>query len=177
MNLSCPVERGLNIGHDVFATHAVKKARALQQFGGLLHCAAEQQRSAGFMQSFCKSLDSVNAGGVDGRHVAQAQNDHRCKCFEVDGRFDQLLCGAEKKRPVNAKQRHVRRKDAALQHVGQAVADVFVSHRRDGGGFSDAIDIEQRGQGKADPDGDRQIRKDRERKGDQPDARWRRESI
>ena len=31
-----------------------------------------------------KRLDGVNAGGVDGRHVAQPQNHHRLEGFDID---------------------------------------------------------------------------------------------
>ena len=53
--------------------------------------------------------------------------------------------------------------------VRQAVANVVVGDRSDGGGFGDAIDVEQRGQRHADADGDGEIGEDREREGDQPD--------
>ena len=117
-----------------------------------------------------EGLDGVNAGGVDGGHVAQAQDDDRLEGFDVDGGFDQLLRGAEEERAVDAQERDVGRNDAALQRVRQAVADVVVGDRSDGGGFGDAIDVEQRGQRHADADGDGEVGEDGKRKGDQPDG-------
>ena len=67
------------------------------------------------VQALGECLDGVNAGGVDGRHIAQAQNDDRLKGFDVGGGLDQLLGGAEEERAVNAQQRDVGRNDAALQ--------------------------------------------------------------
>jgi hypothetical protein len=74
-----PVQRGLNVGHEVFAANAVKKAASAEQFRGLLHGAAKQHDAARFVQSFGKGLDGMNPGGVDGRHIAQPQNDDRLK--------------------------------------------------------------------------------------------------
>ena len=42
------VERGLNVGHDVFAADVLEETRVLQQFRGLLHGSAEEQGAAGF---------------------------------------------------------------------------------------------------------------------------------
>ena len=124
------------------------------------------------MQALGEGLDGVNAGGVDGGHVAQAQNDDRLEGFDIRGGFNQLFRGAEEKRAVDAQQRDVGRNDASLQRVRQAVADVVVGDGRDGGGFGDAIDVEQRGQRHAHADGDGEVGEDGERKSDQPDSRW-----
>ncbi len=114
--------------------------------------AAWRRRAAGCgptsRRRLAKRLDGVDAGGVDGRHVAQAQDHHRLKGLEIGRCFDQLFRRPKQERPVNAQQRDVGRQDAPLQHMRQAVANVFVGDRRDGCGVGNAIDVEQRGQRK-----------------------------
>ncbi len=74
--------------------------------------------------------------------------------------------------PWMRKQRDVGRNDASLERVRQAVANVVVGDRSDGGGFGDAIDVEQRGQRHAYADSDGEVGEDSKGKGDEPDGRW-----
>ena len=62
-----------------------------------------------------EGLDGVSAGGIDGRHVAQAEDDDRREGLDVCGCVDQLFGGAEEEWAVDAQQRNVGRNDAALQ--------------------------------------------------------------
>ena len=164
------VEGCLNVGHDVFAAEAVKEACAAEELGGLLHGTAEDQGAAGVVQALGEGLDGVDAGGVDGGHVAEAQDDDGLEGVDVDGGFDELFCGSPQKRTVDAEQRDVGRNDAALEHVRQAVADVLFGDWGDGGGVCNAVDVEQRGEAEADGDGDGEVGEDGEREGDQPDG-------
>ncbi len=57
-----------------------------------------------------------------------------------------------------------------LEDVGLAVAEVLAGDGLDGGGFSDAVDVEERGEGHADSDGDGEVGEDGEREGGEPDG-------
>ena len=109
----------------------IEEAGAAQEFAGLLHCATKDQGAAGVMEALGKCLDGVDAGGVDGGHVAETQDDDGFEGFKIDGGFDELFCSSPQKRTVNAEHRDVGRNDAALERVGRAVADVVVGDGRD----------------------------------------------
>ena len=164
------VKGGLDVGHDVFAADVIEEARLQKELRGLLHRSAEQERAARGVKASGECLDGVNAGGVDGRHVAQAQNDDGREGFKVGRCLDKFLCSSEEKRAVDAEQRDIGRQDAALEGVGQTVANVVVGYRRDGGGFGNAVDVDQRGERHSNADGDREIGEDGERESDQPDG-------
>ncbi len=111
----------------------------------------------------------MDTGGVDGGHVAQAQNHNRREGFEICRSFHELFGSPEEKRAVDAQKRDVGRDDAPLQHVGQPVADVVIAHRRDRCGLGNAINVEQGRQSQADGNGHSEIGKHREAEGDEPD--------
>ena len=77
-------------------------------------------------KAFCERFDGVNAGGIDGGHIAQADDNYRLEGFDVGCGFDQFFCCAEEERAMDAQDGDVRRNDAALRRVGQAVTDVIV---------------------------------------------------
>ena len=147
MDLLGAVEGGLDVGHDVFAADVIEEAGLQKQLGGLLHGAAEDQARG---PSACRRLANVSMAWMPVASMAVMLRRRRItigrKDFEIGGGFDQLFGGAEEKRAVDAQDRDVGRDDAALQDVGQAVADVLVGDGRDGGGFGDAVDVEQRGE-------------------------------
>jgi hypothetical protein len=71
MDFRGAVERGLDIRHDVPATHAVEESLAAQQLRRLLHGPAEHHGSAGFVKTLGKLLDGVNAGSIRSQQKSQ----------------------------------------------------------------------------------------------------------
>jgi hypothetical protein len=112
----------------------------------------------------------MRARSINGRHIAQAQDNDRRKGIYVYRRVDKLLCCAEQEWSMDAQKRDVCRNDTALKRMRETIANVIIGDRNDSCGFRNAIDIEQRCERQSNPDGDRQIGKDGQGKGDQPDG-------
>ena len=85
---------GLDVGHDVFSAEAVEEAGAAEELGGLLHGSAKDEGAAGVVKALGEGLDGVNAGGVDGGHIAEAQDDDGLEGVDVNGGLDELFCGS-----------------------------------------------------------------------------------
>ena len=136
----------------------------------MVHGSAEEEGAAGRAEAAGEGLERVDAGGVDGSHVAEAQDDDGLELVEVGGGFEKLFGGAEEEGAVDAEERDVGRDDLALEVVGEAVADVGVVDGDDGGGFCHAADVKQGGEAKADGDSDGEVGKDGECEGDEPDG-------
>ena len=119
-----------NAETNVAAPDVVLKFGLMQETGGLLSRTAKNEAAPGTVDQVRQILQSLQAGGVDRRHVSQAQNDDRGQIRKAaDDRFD-LVCRSEEKRPVNAEDRDVRRDVLVLQDVGVPLLEIVVGHFR-----------------------------------------------
>ncbi len=117
-----------------------------------------------------KIFDSAKAGGVDGGHIAQAQDDNGRQGFQRVENVGELVRGAEEKWPVNAEDRGVLGNVLALQDVDAAVFDVIAGNARDGGGARNFANEHERGEDHADFDGKGEVSDDGEGHGQEPDG-------
>ena len=77
VHLPGAIESGLHVRADVFPANVRDEFRLLQKFGGLAARTAKDQRAAGTFEPIAESFQGMQASGVDGSHVAQAQDDDR----------------------------------------------------------------------------------------------------
>ncbi len=62
---------------DVFLSHMGVKFSLMEPFRRLFSRATKNELSAGFVHLVGKILQRLQAGGVDGRHIAESQNNDR----------------------------------------------------------------------------------------------------
>jgi hypothetical protein len=72
-----PVERALHVLTHVLAAHVAREFHLTHVPARLRAGAAEDQRVAVLVQQFGQVLERPEVGRIDGRHVAQAQDDNR----------------------------------------------------------------------------------------------------
>ena len=65
-----------DVGADVFAAYVLFEASLGHEAGGLLACSAENKGAAGGVDFVGEALKGLEAGGVDGCHVAETQNEY-----------------------------------------------------------------------------------------------------
>jgi hypothetical protein len=70
-------QRCLHMRQDVLGADMLDELGLLEELGGLVPRAAEDQRPSGPGQAIAEGLQNVQAGRIDGRHVPQAQNQDR----------------------------------------------------------------------------------------------------
>ena len=85
--------------------------------GGLLACTAEDERAAGVVDLVGEPFECLEAGGVDGGHVAQAQDDDVRERSAMSRDVIELFGAAEEERAVNAEDGDVVGNLAALKDV------------------------------------------------------------
>ena len=76
MNLGRPGQSLGDIFTDVFRAHVLLKFRLVHELGGLFRRVAKNQLPARAVHLIREKLQGQQPGGIDGSHVAQAQNDH-----------------------------------------------------------------------------------------------------
>src|SRR5215471_20809447 len=132
-------------GANVFRANVAFKFGLLHKLSGLLACAAEEQVTAGGMEAVREFADSSEAGGIDGSHVAKAENDNGRERLDVFRDFVELVGGAEEKRAVNAIDDSVVGDVLALKDMDGTVGHVIAGDASDGGGTGDLADVGQGG--------------------------------
>ena len=80
-------EGGLYVGEDVFRAYVLEEVGASDDVLGLVAGTAEEEGSAGFIEARVELLEGVDAGGVEGGHVAEAEDDYVTELVEVAGGF------------------------------------------------------------------------------------------
>ncbi len=125
----------------------------MDQLCGLLAGPAEDQGALAGVQGLGDFFQGEEPGGVEGGHVAQAQDDHRRQLVQVLGDDGKFVGGAEQERSMDAEDGGIVRDVFVLENVHASVFDVVVGDLRDGGGRGDAADEEQRGQNHSGFDG------------------------
>jgi hypothetical protein len=118
-------EGGLYVGEHVLRAYVVEEVGAGDDVLGLVAGAAEEEGSAGFMEAGVELLEGVEAGGVEGGHVAQAEDDDVAEGVEVAGGFGQLFGGAEEEGAVDAEDADVGGNLFVLKDMRLAVAEIF----------------------------------------------------
>ena len=160
----------LHVGQNIFRANALKKVGSGEELRRLIARATHEEHLAGFVQTLREAFKSVDAGGVERGHVAEAENDDVTKLAEVVGGFGKLLRGSEEEGPVDAEDGDVGWDVLVLKDVSLPVAEIVARDRSDRGGFSDAVDVEQRSERHAHADGDGEIGKHGESKRREPDS-------
>src|SRR6266404_8374665 len=112
-------------GANIFGADVTFEVGLLHELGGLFARAAKQQGTAGFVKLIGKIFDCAQAGGVDGGHVAQSQDDNGRQGIQRIENISELVRGAEEKRAMNAEDSDVIGKVLTLQDVDAAVFDVI----------------------------------------------------
>jgi hypothetical protein len=77
-----------------------------------------------------KLLQGQQPGGIDGRHVSEAQNDHARKLGKLMYNLVQLVRGSKQERAVDAEYSHVRRNHLVLRKMSAAAFNRVRSHPR-----------------------------------------------
>src|SRR5690242_19708772 len=98
--------------------------------GGLLPSATENQRSIGRFELASNFFQSKQAGSIQRGHVAQAKNHNRGQCMDLLGYERELLRRAEQERSMDAEDGGVIGDVFVLQDVDASVLDVFVGDLR-----------------------------------------------
>ena len=122
------------------------------------------------MYTVRESLQSLQARGIDGRHVAQSENNDGLKIGQTGNNHVEFVGSAEQKRAVNPEDADVRRNVFVLQDVGVSFLNVLVGHFGHRGRLSHLSNEHQRGQNHAGFYHDREIREDGQQKRHQPRA-------
>ena len=136
-------------------------------------CSRAPQKMAVRPDDRSRSVRSSSArkpGGVDRRHVAQAEDHDRRQFIDPVDHALKFVGRAEEKRAVDAKNRHVVGNVLVLEDVHAAFFQVFGRHLIDGRRARHAPDVEQRGENHPDFDGDREVGEDGQRKRRHPDG-------
>src|SRR5580704_9018422 len=121
LSLSCVIKiRGAlegvsNARADVFRAHMTFEFGLLHELGGLFARATEQERPAGGVQRVGQVADGAKTGGVDGRHVAEAQDYDGRQGIDLAENFREFVGCAEQEWSVDAEDRCVRRDVFSLQ--------------------------------------------------------------
>ena len=106
-----------NTRADVPRADVLFKFGLMHQTGGLFTRAAEDQAAAGGMHGIGQLFESLQAGSVDGRHVAETQHEDGRQLRKSLDHLVNLIGSAKKKRSVDAEDGHVRRNFLVLQDV------------------------------------------------------------
>src|SRR5258708_5602044 len=93
VNLAGAGEGAFDIRLDVFLADVFGEFGLLENLAGLGASAAEQESTAGFAQTIGEDFDGVEAGGVDGGHVAEAEDDYRGELVDMVGGIDEFIGG------------------------------------------------------------------------------------
>src|SRR5689334_7132022 len=101
VNLGGALEGLGDAGANIFGADVALEFGLLHELGGLLAGAAEQQRAAGFVKLVGKIFDRTEAGGVDGSHVAEAQDDNGWQGVQRIENVGEFVGGAEEEWSVN----------------------------------------------------------------------------
>ena len=97
----------LHMRQYIIPPNMIHKVGLLEESRWLFSRATDQQRSSRFMQAMGKSFDCMETCCIQRSHVAQTENDNRIEFIQIPGRFHQLFCRAEQKRPVDSVDRDV----------------------------------------------------------------------
>src|ERR1700730_4036805 len=163
-------QRFLHVLADIFWADNFRELPLMAQLCGLIAGGAEDQGALAGVQGLGDFFQGEEAGGVEGGHVAQAQDNHRRQLVQVLGHDRNFVSGAEQERSVDAEDGGVARDVFVLENVHASVFDVVVGDLQDGGGRGDAADEEQRGQNHSGFDGYSKIRENGQGEGDQPNT-------
>ena len=93
---------------------------------------AENQAAARFMHRIREFLQSLQSRGINSGHISKAKNNDGRQLRQAGSHFVQLVGGAEKKWPMDTKDRHVIGNLLVLENVHVTFANVFMgylSHR------------------------------------------------
>ena len=120
-----PLQRFRDTRANIFGADVASKFRLGHELRGLFPRAAEQKRTAGLVKLIGKIFYGAEARGIDGRHIAQAEDDDgRQRVQRIDD-LRKFIGGSEEKWPVDAKNGRVLRNVLALQDVDAAIFDVI----------------------------------------------------
>lgn len=112
----------LHVGQNILRANALKKVGSGEELRRLIARATHEEHLAGFVQTLREAFKSVDAGGVERRHVTEAEDDDVSKLPEVAGSFSKLLCGSEEEGPVDAEDGDIGWDLFVLKDVGLPVA-------------------------------------------------------
>src|SRR5208283_5394580 len=153
MNLFCAGQGFIDIGTNILATNVTIETGFAHQVFRLRPGAADQHGAPTFLQGGREFFKSSDAGGVNGSHIAQTENDDGRQGGKVIGDGHDLVGNTEQKWSVNAIDRGVIGNLLVLQVVGAAVFDVVVGDFGDRGGEGNFADEGEGGKDHADFDG------------------------
>src|SRR5215467_5312737 len=132
-------------GANVFRANVAFKFGLLHKLSWLLACTAEEQVTAGGMDTVREFADGSEAGGIDRSHVAEAENDNGREGLDLVCDFVEFVGGAEEKRAVNTIDDSVVGDVLALKDMDGTVGHVIAGDAGDGGGTGDFADVRQGG--------------------------------
>src|SRR3954469_20367261 len=121
---SRPLERRLYVGTDILRTHMLFELRLSHELGWLFASATQDECASGFLQCVRDVLECLEAGGVNGGHVAQPQNDDRWQVFQLILDNRDLLGSAEQEWAMDAEDAEVVWNGLVLQDVHAAFIDI-----------------------------------------------------
>jgi hypothetical protein len=104
-----PFQSHGNTRADVACADVLLKFGLMHQAGGLFAGAAEDEAAACRVHSIGQVFESLQAGGVDGRHVSETQHNDGREFRDALDQFVDFIGGAKKKRAVDAEDGHVGR--------------------------------------------------------------------
>src|SRR5579863_9279452 len=119
----------LHVGQNIFRADALEKFRSREKLRRLIARATHEEYFARFVQTLREAFECVDSGGIERRHITEAQDDNVAKMTEVARSFGQLLGGSEEEWPVDAEDRHIGGDVLILQDVGLPVAEVVTRDR------------------------------------------------
>src|ERR1700730_5547717 len=152
VHLGGAVEGFGDAGANVLGADVAFEFGLAHELGGLFAGTAEQKRAAGFVKLVGEIFYGTEAGGVDGGHVAQGQDDNGRQRVQRIENVCEFVGRSEEKWSVNAVDSRVLGNVLTLQDVDAAVFDVIAGDARDGGGTRDFANKHQRGKDHADFD-------------------------
>jgi hypothetical protein len=118
-----------------------RAAWTVDDVAGLVARSAEEEGAAGLVQASVELLKGVDAGGVEGGHIAEAEDDDIAEGVQIAGGFGELFCRAEEERSVDAEDADVGGNLFVLKNMRLSVAQVFGGDGGDGGGGGYAVDV------------------------------------
>ncbi len=163
-------ERLGDAGANVAGANVLFELGLVHQARRLFPCAAKNEGSASAVDRVGEGFEGLQASGVNGGHISQAQNHDGWQIANARNDFFDFVGGSEEKRAVDPEDGDIRRNFLVLQNVGVAFADVFVGDLAYGGGGRDFADEKQRGENHSHFDGNREIGENGEQEGGQPDS-------
>ena len=120
-----PVEGFCHAAADILLAHMLVKFSLMHSHRRLFPCPTKNELSSGFVHAVGKILQRLQAGGIDGCHIAESKNNDRRQIGQtIYDRIDFVGC-AKQEGAMDSEDADVSRNFLVLQDMNMPLANVL----------------------------------------------------